>query len=161
MSIPHRRPTGARPIAATVPAPLAGPEDALTVIDAARHRPERPEAIVLLLDEHRQGRIVVVVDDAAPDDAVLAVVDCFAPVVARTDGRGCLVVATVRPGGAPAPDDADLWLEASTRAEQLGCELVEWFVVADGVVWCPRDLLAEPPRWGRSTTNSRHDPRDR
>ncbi|CAN5798853.1 hypothetical protein BH24ACT5_BH24ACT5_05810 [soil metagenome] len=151
MSIPCRRPPdGADLTTAPIPAPLEGPEDALTVIDAARHRPERPEAIVLLLDEHRQGRIVVVVDDAEPDDAALTVVDCFARAVADSGRPGCLVVATVRPGGAPGPDDADLWLEASARAEELDCELVEWFVIADDVVWCPRDLLAEPPRWNAS-----------
>jgi hypothetical protein len=63
------------------------------------------------------------------------------------------VVATVRPGGGPQADDADRWLEASDIADDLGVELVEWFVIGGdrpsvaANASCPRDLLGEVPRW--------------
>ena len=42
--------------------------------------------------------------------------------------------------------DVDRWLEMSDIAEQVGVELIEWFVIG-GDVTCPRDQLGEPPRW--------------
>ena len=73
--------------------------------------------------------------------------------IAERGRGGCMVVATVRPGGGPEPGDEDRWLEASDLADELGVELVEWFViggdrpsVAANAV-CPRDLLGEVPRW--------------
>ena len=60
-------------------------------------------------------------------------------------------VASVRPGHGVLDDDPDRWCEAGELAEQLGVELLEWFVIDDATgapaAWCPRDLLAEPPRW--------------
>ena len=73
----------------------------------------------------------------------------------RAARRGCrrgrhpahFVVAAVRPGYDALPGDGDRWLELCEIAETHGCELVEWFILSDDVAWCPRDLLAEPPRW--------------
>ena len=61
-----------------------------------------------------------------------------------------IVMASVRPGVGPLPGDVDRWRELSDIAESYGCELLEWFVISDGVAWCPRDFLAEPPRWSGS-----------
>jgi hypothetical protein len=58
-----------------------------------------------------------------------------------------LVVASVRPEGGLLPGDVDRWLEASTRCEQRGIVLLEWYVMGRYGPECPRDLLGEPPRW--------------
>lgn len=131
--------------------PIESPSAALAVIDLAISRPLTDETIALVLDPDRRGRTVVIVDGTERPDALLDVVERLA---ACFDERGgCLVLATIRPGGGPLPGDDDRWLEASDLADEFGVELVEWFVItgerpsAAAAAWCPRDLLCEPPRW--------------
>ena len=124
---------------------------ALAVVQVALSPSPVDETIVLVLDDEHRGRSVVIVDGTVDPDAVLEVVERLAESIAAAGVAGALVVATVRPGGGPLPADADRWLEASELAEQAGIELLEWFVISDvghpATAWCPRDLLAEPPRW--------------
>jgi hypothetical protein len=133
--------------------PIDGPAAALAVVDLAMRRPLTDETIALVLDADRRGRTVVVVDGTADPDAVLDVVERVAGSIAAGGHAGCVVLATVRPGGAAADGDDERWLEASDIAEDFGVELTEWFVVAGDSptvvanAWCPRDLLGEPPRW--------------
>jgi hypothetical protein len=121
-------------------------EDALGVIHLAHHHPARPEVIALVLEE-RHGRSVAVVDGAEDPDAVVSVVEVLSHGLVASDRPGELVMATVRPDVGPLPGDADRWMEASAIAEEFGCELLEWFVITAETAWCPRDLLAEAPRW--------------
>ena len=115
------------------------------------HWPPRP--IALVLDADRRGRTIVVVDGTAEPDSILDVVERMAESIAASGRAGALVMATARPGGGPEPGDEDRWLEASDIADDLGVELVEWFVIGGDVptvaanAWCPRDLLGEAPRW--------------
>jgi hypothetical protein len=138
-------------------APRAGidridtPAAALAVIKLAMHLPLTSETIALVLDADHRGRTVVVVDGTDAPDSVLEVTERLTDAIAGSGHDGALVLASVRPGGAPRSGDADLWLEASELADGAGVELLEWFVIADDTgpptAWCPRDLLAEPPRW--------------
>ena len=122
---------------------------ALAVIRLAVHRPPTDETIVLVLDSDHRGRTVVVVDGTEEPDAVLEVVEHVAGSIAANGDGGALVVASVRPGGHPLDEDEDRWVEASDLAEALGVELIEWFVLdGSGGTWSPRDLIADPPRWG-------------
>jgi hypothetical protein len=96
---------------------------------------------------------VVVVDGTDEPDAVLDVVERVAGSIAASGHPGCLVLATVRPGGGVLDGDDGRWLEASELADDVGVDLLEWFViggdrpsVAANAV-CPRDLLGEAPRW--------------
>lgn len=125
-------------------------ETALATFAVSMQHPPRAETIALLLDSDRRGRAIVVVSETYDADAAIEVVECLTRTV---DGLGGLVVATVRPDSAghhPAPcvgrADVDRWLEMSELAEQVGVELVEWFVIGRRVV-CPRDALGEAPRW--------------
>lgn len=133
--------------------PIDSARSALAVVDLALRRPLTDETIVLVLDHDRRGRTIVVVDGTAEPDAVLDVVERVAGSIAATGRPGCVIVATVRPDGGPQPGDADRWLEASDIADDLGVELVEWFVVGgdrpsvSAHASCPRDLLGEVPRW--------------
>ena len=131
--------------------PVDSADAALAVIRLAVTRPMRSEVVVLVLDGDRRGRTVVVVDGTDEPDAVVEIVERLAGSLVDAEGAAALVVASVRPGGGPLDGDADRWLEASEAAEQAGVELLEWFVISDDLgaptAWCPRDLLAEPPRW--------------
>jgi hypothetical protein len=77
----------------------------------------------------------------------------------RIERATSLVVASVRPGGCVLPGDLDRWMEASTLAAAYGVTLIEWFIITESGVQCPRDLLGEPERWqqlhaGRSAGGS-------
>ncbi len=131
--------------------PVDSADAALAVIRLAVTRPMRSEVVVLVLDGDRRGRTVVIVDGTDEPDAVVEIVERLAESLVDAQGAAAIVVASVRPGGGQLDDDADRWLEASDAAEQAGVELLEWFVISDDLgpptAWCPRDLLAEPPRW--------------
>jgi hypothetical protein len=133
--------------------PIDGPVPALAVIALAMRRPLCHEIIALVLDGDRRGRTVVVVDGTDEPDAVLDVVERVAGSIAASDRPGCLVVTSVRPGGGPLDGDGDRWLEASELADDVGVDLLEWFVIGGDQptvaanATCPRDLLGEAPRW--------------
>jgi hypothetical protein len=120
---------------------------ALAVITAAMNHPPRPQVIVLVLDPDLHGHAVVIVDGTDSPDAVIDVLEVLAEGAAEASHAASLVVAAVRPSYDALPGDSDRWLELCEIAETHGCELLEWFVLSDDVAWCPRDLLAEPPRW--------------
>lgn len=141
----HRAPRAGVDVIDAAPAALA-------VVALAMSSSSVAETIMLVLDDARRGRSLIVVDGTVDPDAVLEVVERLADSVAATGlTSAALVAASVRPGTGPLPGDADRWLEASEMAENVGVELIEWFVISDEirppVAWCPRDLLAEPPRW--------------
>ena len=130
-----------------VPTVVESADAALAVITTAMHRPMRPQVIVLVLDTDLRGHTVVIVDGAKSPDAVIEVVELVAEGAAESAHPASIVVAAVRPDYDALPGDADRWLELCEIAETHGCELLEWFVFSDDVAWCPRDLLAEAPRW--------------
>jgi hypothetical protein len=127
--------------------PIRDAATAMRVVELAMHHPPIAETVALLLDHERRGLGLVVVSGTFRGDDVLEVAECLSALSVDLDRLGGLVLATVRPGGAPHPDDGDRWLEMSDECEQAGMELVEWFVVGGQDVTCPRDLLGEPPRW--------------
>jgi hypothetical protein len=133
--------------------PIDSARAALAVVDLALRRPLAAETVALVLDGERRGRTIVVIDGTHHPDSVLDVVERVAESIAATGRTGSLVVATARPGGGPEPGDDDRWLEASDIADDLGVELVEWFVIGGDTpsvaanATCPRDLLGEAPRW--------------
>ena len=125
---------------------------ALALIKTAVAWPLRPETIVVLLDDARCGIGLVVVSGTPDADAVLEVGERILDPQVH-DGRvAAAIVATVRPGRIdPAWQgddltDADRWIELDEIATDRGVELLEWFVLGDGVSW-PRELVNAPPRW--------------
>jgi len=140
----HRVPRAGRDV-------IDGATPALAVIGLAMARPLVAETLGIVLDAQRRGSSIVVVDGTVWPDAFFDVVERLADAIALSGELGGLVLATIRPGGGLLPDDGDRWMEASSIAELVGVELVEWFVIGDGGgppdVWCHRDLIAEPPRW--------------
>jgi hypothetical protein len=133
--------------------PIDSAAAALAVVALAMRRPPTHETIALVLDTDRRGRTIVVVDGTHEPDAVLDVIERVAGSIAESGRSGCVVLATIRPGGGPEEGDDDRWLEASDLADDVGVELLEWFVITGDSpslgarTWCPRDLLGETPRW--------------
>jgi len=130
-----------------IPRVVDSAEAALAVVLAAAHVPARSEVIALLLDDDLRGHTIVVVDGTVSPDAVSEIMEMLGEAAAGADRDQAIVLAAIRLDGGPLPGDVDRWLELNEIADTFGCELLEWFVISDGVAWCPRDFLAEPPRW--------------
>ena len=130
--------------------PIADSATAFAMLAMSVSQPRRHETIVLLLDEARCGRSIVVVADTLHPDSVIEVVECLTHGLHAED-LGGIVVATVRPGE-PNPDaalldaDVDRWLEMSDVAGDVCVDVLEWWVIGESIR-CPRDRLGEPPRW--------------
>lgn len=131
---------------------ITDPDTALALVASASSRPPSAETIVVLLTRDRTGSCIVIVDGTDPPDREVDAVEAIAGAADRTGASragtdvAAMIVASVRPGSGVVLDDADRWLEMSSVAEHHGLVLVEWFVCGHEVD-CPRDLLAEPPRW--------------
>ena len=130
--------------------PITESATAFAMLAMAVRHPRRHETIVLLLDEARCGRSIVVVADTVRPESVIDVVECLTQGLHAED-LGGIVVATVRPGE-PSSDEASLdadvdrWLEMSDIAGAMGVDVLEWWVIGESIR-CPRDRLGEPPRW--------------
>ncbi len=125
--------------------PIDDAATALATIAMAIDRPLRHETIVVLLDDARRGRAIVVVSGTEAPDAAIEVVECLTQTEACVD-VGAIVVCSVRPGSDATDADIDRWLEMSEIASLAGVEVLEWFVVGRSIS-CPRDRLGEAPRW--------------
>lgn len=119
----------------------------LAVITDIAAAPRRSETIVVLLDDTRRGLAIVVVTDTVRPDAVLEVVELVTTPSVLGGRVDAVLVGSVRPGGGVDPGDLDRWLELSDIVDDHGAELLEWFVLGEDGVGCPRDLLGEAPRW--------------
>lgn len=129
-------------------------ESALQTVIEAAHHPAQPQVIAVLLDPDYIGHTVLVVDGTTSPDAVVEVMELLGEAAAESGREQTFVLASIRPADGPLPGDVDRWIELSDLAESHGCELVEWFVISDGVAWCPRDFLIEPPRWPEPTAST-------
>ncbi|MDO8390825.1 MAG: hypothetical protein Q7V57_10075 [Actinomycetota bacterium] len=136
------------------PAPVRCAADALRVVRLAITQPLEPETLAFVLDAQGTGGVITLVSGTVQPDSVLAVAECIARAAEHVPRVAALVLATVRPGGGVLPGDVDRWLEASELVQARGLRLLEWFVIADGYVCCPRDLFGEPERWGSLRTGS-------
>ena len=133
--------------APTRAAPVQCGADALRLLFLALSHPLEAETVAFLLDRQGHGGVVTVVSGTTDPDSVLAVTECLARAAAGLPQTAALVLASVRPHGCVLPGDIDRWLDASGIAQDLGVQLVEWYVISSAGVQCPRDLLGEPERW--------------
>jgi hypothetical protein len=127
--------------------PIDRHELGLAVVAAATATPRRFETIAVLLDDARRGLAIVVVSDTIRPESVIDVVECIADPIAFDGQVDAIVLGSVRPTGGVDPDDLDRWLELSDIVDDHGAELLEWYVLGERNVGCPRDLLGEAPRW--------------
>jgi hypothetical protein len=142
----------ARPRLPLASDPICSSFDALAVVSLAIHRPLEAETIAFFLDETSRSNTITVVSGTTEPDSVLSVAECMAVAGARVPALCGIVLASVRPHGAPnlpatLPGDVDRWVEANEITESHGIELIEWFLVGPTGVECPREMLGQPERW--------------
>lgn len=126
--------------------PIDNRRSALALIFELINPEIRPETIIVLLDHQRRGLSIVVVSGANDAHTLLPTVEMIVEQAHRRDEVGGVLLASVRPGADADDHDRGRWVEATDLCEQVGLELVEWFVLGRRVI-CPRELCGEPPRW--------------
>ena len=124
--------------------PIRSRADALAVLALAA--PFGDDTAAILLDADRRGVGILVVTGTTDPDAIFRVIAACGN--ARRPEIAGLILPTSRPGADVVVDDLDRWLEASLQCDDLGIDLVEWFVIGTHIT-CPRELAGDPPRWSR------------
>ena len=146
MSPVHRSPA-----ASSVPGadhPLRGPHDALRVL-LAGGGPVPPCITGLLLDAEHRGLACVEVRGRADTDAAVDVVETILAAAELEPEVSGLVLACFRAGPTltPSPGEEACFLSLRDLCEDVGVELVDWFVVIDGRATSLAELATAPPRW--------------
>ncbi|MGD9792722.1 MAG: hypothetical protein AB7V43_04510 [Acidimicrobiia bacterium] len=133
-----------------IPGPntLRGPEDALSIFQAARSRPALEETFVLLLDDAHTGADIVCINDASSADCVQRIVTLLCGLAEQSWLAG-LVVATARPFATTVVDDDDLhtWFTLRVLADDAGVDLIDWFVLIDGISFSIADYTQSTSLW--------------
>jgi hypothetical protein len=116
------------------PNTLRGPADALTIFRAAASQPAVDETFVLLVDDSHTGADIVCINDASSADCVQRVVTLLCGLADQSWLAG-LVVATARPFATSMVNEDDLhtWFTLRVLADEAGVDLIDWFVVIDGI----------------------------
>ncbi|MEM8619626.1 MAG: hypothetical protein AAGF73_07885 [Actinomycetota bacterium] len=137
----------------SVPVPRAGIDhircarQALAAINTRPPRPGAAQISVLALDREHRGVALMTVADPPDRDAVVTVATLVANAHQRTGRRrNAVVLASFRPGDDADLSDIDRWIECDSIFDEIGVDLLEWFVIGARLV-CPREFTAERPRW--------------
>ncbi|BAN03238.1 hypothetical protein [Ilumatobacter coccineus] len=126
--------------------PIVTSHSAQLLLDRLIDLPHRHETLAVLLDGERRGVSIIAVGNTVDHDAVLDVAELVTESVRWSVDVDGVILASVRPGAGDELDDLERWAELSLRFDEAALELVEWYVIGNGVS-CPRALLGEPPRW--------------
>ena len=137
------------------PTPLTDADAALAVIRLAIGAAARPETVVLFLDDAHVGRACCIVSGTTAPDDILDVGALAAEVAGRSPDLHAAVLATVRAGPAgctPASaglgDDVARWRALLELFDEVGVELLDWFVVGPGArVTSLRTRTRMPSLW--------------
>ena len=135
--------------------PLTDAAAALHIVALAASVPPQPETVVLLLDDAHVGRTCVVVDGTTQPDDVIGVASLVAEAVAHSSEVHAVVLATLRPARgrrrrppADAGDaDVDRWLELLDLFDEVGVDLLDWFVVDGRRADSLREIAGMPSLW--------------
>jgi DNA repair protein RadC len=127
--------------------PITSPQQAMSVFRLAMCRPLRDETLIMFLDDQLRGHELVSVSDTVDPWQVVDVADTMAFCAGGNEDITALVVASVRPGGGPLPDDEILWYEVADVVEDQGLTLIDWLIIGRDGVHSPRDYLGIASRW--------------
>ncbi len=126
--------------------PLRTPVDALLLIMLLLEPDALDEIMVLVLDDARCGIAVLRVTGTEDPDTLLGVVDCVTEATRASPEAAGVIFVSSRASSAVGVDDLRRWHEADESCADADLDLVEWFVMGEGVS-CPRELCGVPPRW--------------
>lgn len=128
--------------------PLTAPEQALGTMLVAVSDPPAPETVCLLLDRARCGLGCVVVS-GGPDDAVYRVADFLIDAALDNARLAAVVLGTVRPGRPhlPEPSDHLRFFDLRAMFDDVGVELIDWFVIAGGFASSLAELTDARSLW--------------
>lgn len=126
--------------------PLAGPEDALSVLFSAASHPPRPEVLCLLLDHAHRGLGCIVVVGAGP---VTPVAEMLEHLVCGEPSIAAFVLGSVRTGEHAGAGRGDLlaFHDLRERFDVLGVDLVDWFVLHERHAASLAELTDSQVRW--------------
>ena len=126
--------------------PLRCPEDALSVILTAASQPERDENIVLLLDQAHRGLGCLVVVGRGP---LTELTETLEELAMQEPTVTAFVLATVRParGRQPGRPDVLAFHDMRERFDELGVDVLDWFLVSDRHAASLAELTDSQVRW--------------
>jgi hypothetical protein len=139
--------------------PINGRRDAVSVFSRAASEPARPQTIALLLDQELIPRTCIVVDETTDPDDVMEVARLVVEVVEQEIAIQAVALASIRvhavgadqPAGASLDererDDVDRWLELLELFDEVGVEVLDWYVLLDGRAESLRGLAGMPSLW--------------
>lgn len=124
-----------------------GPHDALAVLALAAS-PGTEETLVLVLDHRHRGSVCLVVQGPLSPAALIS----FLLALTVADRAvGALVVAT---GGqsspSPSAEQELAWFDAREQLDEIGVDLLDWFLLSPGQACSLAELTDSRWRW-RST----------
>ena len=137
------------------PVPLTDASAALAIVRLAASDPPRPETVVLFLDDAHLGHGCCIVSGTTAPDDVLDVAALATEVAGRSPDVHAVVLATIRdrPAAGAGPgvgldDDVVRWLVLLDLFDEIGVELLDWFVLGPGSeVLSLRAHTGLPPLW--------------
>lgn len=124
---------------------------ALAAAALALDYPLNDQCVLIIVDAHRVGLGMIVVDGADHPDDIIDVATATTASIWRTGGRGVIAVS-VRPRTPPETSDLERWDDIDVIFAGANLELIDWLIVANDLRWmCPsaeenrRWLLADEP----------------
>jgi len=131
--------------------PITDGTIALDLLLSMADYPLAPQVVTVVLDECRIGHSGMVVHGATTPDSAVVVAEKIREAIPEpgVPAASAVLMASIRPHGCLDERDGDRWLEMCDLLERRNAQLLEWFVVTEHEVWCPRDLLGVPSRWRR------------
>lgn len=118
---------------------------ALAAAALALDYPLSDQCVFVIVDEHRVGLGMIVVDGADHPDDIIDVATATTASIWRTGGRGVIAIS-VRPRTPPDTGDLERWKEVDAILADANLDLIDWLIVADDLRWmCPN--AEESRRW--------------
>jgi hypothetical protein len=134
-----------------LPPPIRSRERAVAALRLATDDGRDDVVALACLDRARRPLTMFVVEGCAAtvDDVLVALGVLLDAIEGAATPLDAVILAASRPGG-PAgatPDDVRGWTVFRNRCIEAGVELLEFFVLADGVVDAVGERLGEAARW--------------
>ncbi len=109
--------------------------------------PTEPSTLALTFDDWGAPRHAVVVTGTPTPDAVHDVADLLERSLADRPELGALVIVSVRPGHPCESLDVDRLLDLTSRFDERGVELLEWWIWSGATRTPMRQACGLPSRW--------------